>query len=120
MGTRRERGRNKHKDPYDYERKLAQRSGGRREAASGAISGDMDVNHYSLNGNEPMIDAKRTDAKSFSIKLSHFRHIESRCDLGQIPMMAVNFNGEDYAVVVLKEEDFWALFNRAKDSTPPS
>ncbi len=96
-----------YKSPKDYEHKLADKiEGAKPQIASGAFSGDYDIVKRGSFG--VMIDAKRTDAKSFSVNIEKFMAIEERSGLDQIPAITVNFNGYAKSLGIIREEDLIA------------
>lgn len=89
------------------ERRLEKAFDGQRAAASGAFwsrKGDV-------RGEKYLIEAKTTAAKSFSLKSSELKKIETEALLvGRVPVFCVEMSGRNY--VVLLEDDFLELDSR--------
>lgn len=90
------------------ERSLAKNLGGRTVPASGAFwSRKGDVRSDDL-----LVEAKTTEAASFSIKKAIWEKIRKEALLdGRIPVLAVQIQGRN--LVVLDEEDFLELRSNA-------
>lgn len=90
------------------EKRLEKSFDGRRTAASGAFwssKGDVKADKY-------LIEAKTTAAKSFSLKSSELKKIETEALLvGKVPLLCVELVDRNY--VVLLEDDFLELESRA-------
>lgn len=101
------------KDPYEYEKHVASRlPNGRREIASGALSGNYDVNS---TGQLPhMVDCKVTSKKSFSVNHDTFERIKKR-SRGSVPAMFIHMHEVEDSYVVLKEADYVEIVNMLND-----
>ena len=92
------------KQSQAHEKRLEKVLGGSRTAASGAFwsrKGDVRSEKY-------LAEHKYTAAKSFSLKSSELKKVETEALLvGRVPIFCVSLDNRDY--VVLLEEDFIEL-----------
>jgi hypothetical protein len=97
-------------DPYEFERETARRYNGRREIASGAFSGELDVNSEDLT-----IDNKQTNAKQFTVKVADFMNIvRVAAQKGTTPMFLINMKNPGINLVVLRQSDFDAYYEASR------
>ena len=103
------------KQSQAHEKRLEKVLGGDRTAASGAFwsrKGDVRSEDY-------LAEHKYTAAKSFSLKASELKKVETEALLvGRTPIFCLSLGGEDY--VVLLEDDFVAISGLDKDRDTPS
>lgn len=87
-----------------HEKRLEKVLGGSRTAASGAFwsrKGDVRSERF-------LAEHKYTAAKSFSLKASELKKIETEALLvGRVPIFCIALDGKDYVVVL--EDDFIEL-----------
>lgn len=99
------------KQSQKHEKRLEAVIGGQRTAASGAFwSRKGDVRSADI-----LMEHKYTSKKSFSLKSSELRKIETEAIMdGRMPVFGVHLDGKDY--IVLLEDDFVML--RESGDTP--
>ena len=92
------------KQSQAHEKRLEKVLGGSRTAASGAFwsrKGDVRSERF-------LAEHKYTAAKSFSLKASELKKIETEALLvGRVPIFCIALDGKDYVVVL--EDDFIEL-----------
>lgn len=94
----------RYNDPRHHEEETAKRFGGKREIASGAFSGNYDVNSEDF-----MIDCKLTEKNSYSVDYRKFKLIMDRAGLEQVAALVIHFQNYEDSLVVMREKDLLSI-----------
>ena len=99
------------KESQKHEKRLAQKVGGKRNAASGAFwSRKGDVRSDDL-----LIEHKWTGKKQATIKSDVLKKITREAILeGRVPVLGIHLDGEDY--VILLEDDYLELRDKIRNA----
>ncbi len=96
---------------------MADKLGGYRSIASGAIFGDMDVDVSSEEGDATgwKIDCKLTDKKSRSVNIEKFQKIREAAVLGQIPAYIIEYRQHEERLFVIDEKSMFYFLQTIDD-----
>jgi hypothetical protein len=90
------------------ESKIAKDLKGKTSINSGATFGQNDVITDYCE-----VEAKTTSHSSYSLKVSDYKKLEKKCNIGKIPIFVIDFEKEKKSLAVLNYDDLLYLINKA-------